>query len=60
MHRVVCPTCGTNVELDFNPVSGVVWCPKCQKLFSPPATSDRESGEADRNGARHEHDGNGG
>jgi hypothetical protein len=34
MHGADCPTCGTHVELDFKPVSGLVWRPKCQKLFS--------------------------
>jgi uncharacterized Zn finger protein (UPF0148 family) len=39
MHGADCPSCGTHIELDFKPVSGVVWCPKCQKLFSPAAAS---------------------
>jgi uncharacterized Zn finger protein (UPF0148 family) len=34
MHGADCPSCETHVELDFKPVSGLVWCPKCQKLFS--------------------------
>jgi len=38
MHGADCPTCGTHVELDFKPVSGQVWCPKCQKLFTPAGT----------------------
>ena len=32
MHGADCPTCGTHIELDFKPVSGLVWCPACQKL----------------------------
>jgi uncharacterized Zn finger protein (UPF0148 family) len=36
MHSAVCPSCGTCVEFDFLPVAGQVWCPTCQKLFSPP------------------------
>jgi hypothetical protein len=35
MHSVNCPSCGTRVEVDFLPVAGQVWCPTCQKLFSP-------------------------
>jgi uncharacterized Zn finger protein (UPF0148 family) len=57
MHNAACPACGKSVELDFKPVSGLVWCPKCQKLFSPPAESDRESGETEWNGASEERDG---
>jgi len=34
MHGADCPTCATHIELDFKPVSGLVWCPKCQRLFS--------------------------
>jgi hypothetical protein len=34
MHEATCPTCGTHVELDFKPVAGLVWCPKCQRAFS--------------------------
>jgi hypothetical protein len=37
MHSTTCPNCGTQVEVDFKPVAGVIWCPKCQKPFSPPA-----------------------
>ena len=40
MHSAVCPSCGTRVELDFLPVAGQVWCPKCQKLFAPPAVPE--------------------
>jgi hypothetical protein len=39
MRGADCPSCGTHVELDFLPVAGLVWCPKCQKLFSPAAVS---------------------
>jgi uncharacterized Zn finger protein (UPF0148 family) len=35
MHSVTCPSCGQHVEVDFLPVAGQVWCPICQKLFSP-------------------------
>jgi uncharacterized Zn finger protein (UPF0148 family) len=42
MHGADCPSCGTHVELDFKPVSGLVWCPKCQKLFSPAGTGPAE------------------
>jgi len=40
MHSVCCPSCGTRVEVDFVPIAGRVWCPKCQKLFSQPGSSD--------------------
>src|SRR5258708_10966154 len=39
MHSASCPSCGTRVEFDFLPIAGHVWCPTCQKLFSPPAVS---------------------
>jgi uncharacterized Zn finger protein (UPF0148 family) len=42
MHGADCPSCGTHVELDFKPVSGQVWCPNCQKLFSPPVESGQD------------------
>jgi hypothetical protein len=35
MHSAPCPFCGDRVELDFKPVAGQVWCPKCKGLFSP-------------------------
>ena len=45
LHPVKCPTCGTCVEVDFVPVAGQVWCPTCQKLFSPrSAAQDQPSG----------------
>ena len=48
MHAADCPTCGTHIELDFKPVSGWVWCPKCQKLFTPAGTEPlMEPGEGD-------------
>jgi uncharacterized Zn finger protein (UPF0148 family) len=55
MHGADCPTCGTHVELDFKPVSGLVWCPKCQKLFTPAGTEpllnpDEEDVIEERNG----------
>jgi hypothetical protein len=46
MHCATCPICGTRVELDFLPVAGQVWCPKCQKLFSlsvEPPKQDEDS-----------------
>jgi uncharacterized Zn finger protein (UPF0148 family) len=42
MHSATCPSCGTRVELDFKPVAGQVWCPTCQKVFSPSAVSGAE------------------
>ena len=38
MHSAECPSCRTHIDLDFKVVSGFVWCPKCQKLFSPAGT----------------------
>ena len=58
MHGADCPTCGIHVELDFKPVSGLVWCPKCQKLFTPAGTEpllepdeeiEEHNGEGDKN-----------
>jgi hypothetical protein len=43
MHSAICPACGTKVELDFKPTAGLVWCPKCEKAFSPPAGSGPET-----------------
>ena len=50
MHSVKCPSCGVRVEVDFVPVAGQVWCPTCQKVFSPrpeskfgQETNDKES-----------------
>jgi hypothetical protein len=60
MHSSDCPACGAHVELDFMPVSGLVWCPKCQKQFSPSAASDRESEGPERKGASEERDGSDG
>jgi hypothetical protein len=48
MHSASCPSCGAVVELDFQPVAGLVWCPTCQKMFST-ATG---SGAAPRNTER--------
>src|SRR5260370_7533314 len=36
------PTSGRGVEFDFGPTAGLVWCPKCRKLFSPPAAVQSE------------------
>jgi len=55
MHLATCPTCGTDVALDFIPSAGLVWCPTCQKAFSPsgmsmPDDEDLEDDVAERNG----------
>ncbi len=56
MHTVTCPTCGTRVEVHFKPVAGFVWCPKCQKTFSPAAElregkeSEQDDADKKRNG----------
>jgi uncharacterized Zn finger protein (UPF0148 family) len=54
MHSVTCPRCGTPIEVDFQPVGGVVWCPTCQKFFSAitllPKTPKREQTESTHNG----------
>ncbi len=56
MHSATCPSCGTRVELDFEPVAGQVWCPTCQKPFSPPVV--REGAErADKADRRSEQNG---
>jgi uncharacterized Zn finger protein (UPF0148 family) len=47
MHSVTCPSCGKCVEVDFRPTAGFVWCPNCQKPFSPPAQSGRETSSAE-------------
>jgi hypothetical protein len=39
LHPVNCPSYGTRIEVDFLPVAGQVWCPTCQKAFSPQAES---------------------
>ena len=52
MHSAPCPACGTQVKFDFLPVAGLVWCPTCQKMFSPPVVSkpgQKETGQADLN-----------
>jgi uncharacterized Zn finger protein (UPF0148 family) len=41
-HSAACPSCGTRVEFDFLPIAGQVWCPTCQKLFSPPVASEAD------------------
>jgi uncharacterized Zn finger protein (UPF0148 family) len=55
MHLATCPACGTDVALDFIPSAGLVWCPTCQKTFSPsemPAPDEQKPEEdlAERNG----------
>jgi hypothetical protein len=42
MHSADCPSCGSRVEFDFLPVAGMVWCAKCQKMFSPPVAAGPE------------------
>ena len=42
MHSAACPSCDTRVEFDFLPVAGLIWCPKCQKLFSSPVVTEPE------------------
>jgi len=48
MHSVNCPGCRTCVEFDFLPVAGLVWCPKCQELFSPPFETGVEPPKAEQ------------
>jgi hypothetical protein len=55
MHLATCPTCGTTVALDFVPTAGLVWCPTCEKTFSPsgwtpPEQDDMEGGIPEGNG----------
>ncbi len=64
MHGADCPSCGTHIELDVKPITGFVWCPKCQKLFTPAGTKpllkpvqgevskERDSENGDKNLAR--------
>jgi hypothetical protein len=47
MHSAACPSCRNRVEFDFVPVAGLVWCPVCQKLFSPTGRTQIEE-PADR------------
>lgn len=49
MHSAACPSCGTHVEFDFQAVGGLVWCPKCQKLFSPPVASGPDPQKTEQN-----------
>jgi hypothetical protein len=49
MHSAICPTCNQSVETDFLPVAGLVWCPTCQKTFSPRTTSEPDSEETESN-----------
>jgi hypothetical protein len=50
MHSAYCPSCSRRVEVDFLPVAGQVWCPTCQKVFSPRPESGyaQETDKADR------------
>lgn len=57
MHSVTCPSCGTQVEVDFRPIAGLVWCPTCQKLFSPPVVSGPHPQKTDKSEVSEEHDG---
>jgi uncharacterized Zn finger protein (UPF0148 family) len=45
MHLATCPTCGTTVPLDFIPTAGLVWCPTCEKTFSPSGMSQPDQDE---------------
>jgi len=45
MHSVSCPACGTRVELDFQIVAGVVWCPIRKKTFPPAAPAESQKTE---------------
>jgi len=47
MHSAACPSCGKRVEVDFVPAGGLVWCPDCQKLFSPPVVPTPGSGKTE-------------
>jgi len=60
MHSATCPSCGTRVEVDFQPVAGQVWCPTCQKLFSPPAASGTKPEETEQVDRSEKHDGKAG
>jgi uncharacterized Zn finger protein (UPF0148 family) len=60
MHTVACPSCGLTVKVDFQPVAGLVFCPTCQKLFSPPAVSVPDSEKAQPIKVSDKRDGNAG
>jgi uncharacterized Zn finger protein (UPF0148 family) len=57
MHSVKCPTCGTSIQVDFLPVAGQVWCPKCQKVFpasavaKPPQDTEEPDRRTEQNGS---------
>ena len=57
MHPAVCPSCGLHVELDFQALAGLVWCPMCEKLFSPPVASSCESRKSVQNDVSEQRDG---
>jgi uncharacterized Zn finger protein (UPF0148 family) len=42
MHSAACPVCQNRVQFDFVPIAGFVWCPVCQKLFSPTVRAETE------------------
>jgi len=53
MHLATCPTCGRTVALDFVPTAGLVWCPTCEKTFSPSGwipSDEMEDGIPEQNG----------
>ena len=58
MHSAACPSCGTRVEYDFVVVAGQVWCPTCQKLFSPPVAPGAEPHKPDQSDSTDNRDGN--
>jgi hypothetical protein len=60
MHSAACPSCGTRVEFDFLAVAGLIWCHKCQKLFSPPVVSGPEPRKTEQNDTTNHRDGKGG
>jgi uncharacterized Zn finger protein (UPF0148 family) len=40
MPLFICPECKSEIQVDFRPVAGMVYCPKCQKAVSPPKSND--------------------
>jgi uncharacterized Zn finger protein (UPF0148 family) len=57
MHSAACPSCGTRVEFDFLPVAGHVWCPTCQKLFSPSVVTGAEPPKTEQSDTTNNRDG---
>jgi uncharacterized Zn finger protein (UPF0148 family) len=60
MHSAACPSCGIRVEFDFQPIAGLVMCPTCQKLFSPPVVSGPEPPKTEQIDKRNKRDGKAG